>query len=120
MNNALQDDLIHAVIASCSFAPVDVRGNPCADGLMTNFFAPIPSAAEAKIDTVIKVCSVPGYLRPYNREAADISPDGKEGPGRFGPLETLAIAFQPSTLEQLDRLTEHGYSDTMDWANGLQ
>ena len=97
-----------------------MRGNPCADGLLTNFFAPIPSsAAEGKIDSVIKVCSVPAYLRPYNREAADISPDGKAGPGRFGPLEMLSIAFQPSTLEQLDRLTVHGYSDTMEWADGL-
>ena len=64
------------MIASCSFLPVTVRGNPCADGLLTNFFAPLPRAAAGSYDTVLKVCSVPQFLRPYNWERADISPDG--------------------------------------------
>jgi hypothetical protein len=51
-------DLIDAVIASCSFVPVTVRGNPCADGLLTNFFAPLPAAAAGSYDTVLKVRTI--------------------------------------------------------------
>jgi hypothetical protein len=115
----LQDDLIDAVIASCSFLPVTVRGNPCADGLLTNFFAPLPRAAAGSYDTVLKVCSVPQFLRPYNWERADISPDGKVGAGRLGPLELLGAAFQPASEEQLDNLTALGYADTYDWLRSL-
>jgi hypothetical protein len=67
----------------------------------------------------VQVCSVPQPLRPYNWEKADISPDGKSGEGRMGPLQMLGAAFQPASEAQLDRLAEQGYADTFDWLRSL-
>mmetsp|Transcript_24737 Transcript_24737/g.68887 ORF Transcript_24737/g.68887 Transcript_24737/m.68887 type:complete len:83 (-) Transcript_24737:2111-2359(-) len=71
-------------------------------------------------DTLLRVCSVPRILRLYNSQPADISPDGKAGSDRFGALELLGIAMQPSSVEQLDRLVRHGFEDTMVWADSLR
>lgn len=107
------------MIASCSFLPLDVRGTRCIDGLVTNFFAPLPAAQggaeSSSYDTVLRMCSVPQILRPYNFEKADISPDGRRGSDRFRPLQPLSIAFQQSTVEELKRLASHGMCRIMIW-----
>lgn len=118
-----KEDFADAVVASCYIpyylgpnSGIAYRGDIYSDGMVTNFFPPLPRAAQGSTKRIVTVSALPKNNRSFVRDpGVDICPDLRPRSQRYSTLEYIKIGLIPCSLDQVKKLVEEGYSDAMQW-----
>jgi len=118
-----KEDFADAVVASCYIpyylgprSGIPYRGDIYSDGMVTNFYPPLPRAAQEAVKRIVTVSALPKTNRSFFKDpGVDVCPDLRPRSKRYSTLEYIKIGLIPCQLDKMREIAEDGYSDAKQW-----